>query len=91
MAAAISRISQPSVSRLMKQAKEQGYDPSICSHIKLEYVTDTPRSGRPLIIIPELERTILDSLDEATRNDTEKPAGLLAFELGISPTLCFVY
>ncbi len=86
MTAAISGISQPPVSRLMKQAKERGYDPSICSHIKLEYVTDAPRSGRPLIVTPELERTILDSLDEATRNDTEKPAGLLAFEHGISPT-----
>ena len=85
MTAAISGISQPSFCRLMKQAKERGYDPSVCSHSKLKYVTDAPRSGRPLIVTPELERYILDSLDEAKRNDTEKPAGLLAFEHGISP------
>ncbi len=46
MAAEVSGISQPSVSRLMKQAKKRGYDLSICSNIKLEYVTDMPRSGR---------------------------------------------
>ncbi len=70
----------------MKQAKEQVYDPSINSHIKLKYVTDATQSDRPLIVTPELEQTNLDSFDEATRNDTEKPAGLLAFEHGISLT-----
>ena len=55
-------------------------------HIKLEYVTDALWSGWPLVITPELEQTILYSLNKATQNDTEKPARLLAFEHGILPS-----
>ncbi len=52
----------------------------------MEYVTDALRSSRPLIVTPELKQTILDSLDEDTRNDTKQPAGLFVFEQGMSPT-----
>ena len=54
-------------------------------HIKLEYITDALRSSRLLVITPELEQTILDLLNKAIQNDTEKPAKLLVFKHGILP------
>ena len=33
--------------RLKKQARDRGYDPAVSRQLKLEYVVDKPRSGRP--------------------------------------------
>ena len=92
MVVAILRIIQLSVSWLIKQAKKQGYDPSLYSYIKLEYVTDALWPSWPLVVIPKLKQTILDSLNKAIQNDIEKPVELLVFEHGIltSSILCIL-
>ena len=92
MVVAILGISQSSVSWLIKQAKEQKYNSSLCLYIKLEYITDPLWSGWPLVVTPELEQTILDSLNKAIQNDIEKLTGLLVFEHRILPSsiLCIL-
>ena len=40
-------VSQQSISRLRKKARERGYDPNIDRKILLKYVEDGPRTGRP--------------------------------------------
>lgn len=45
-----------------------------------------PQSSQLLVVILELEQTIWDLLNKAIWNEIEKPAGVLAFEHGISPS-----
>jgi hypothetical protein len=75
----ITGLSRSSVSRLKKQARERGYDPSVSRALKLEYVEDAPRSGRPPIP-KETEDAILEKLANGNRNVREMPAGLIAYE-----------
>ena len=44
---AITGIHRSTISRLRKKARQRGYDPGVSKALKLEYVTDAPRSGRP--------------------------------------------
>ena len=80
---AITKVSRQSVSRYRKIAIQRGYNPDVSKKLKLEYVTDAPRSGRPTIITPELEAVVLAAVRK-NRNSREKTSFTLGFEQGIS-------
>lgn len=44
---AVTQLSRQSIYRLKRQARERGFDPAVSLQLKLEYVVDRPRSGRP--------------------------------------------
>ena len=44
---AITLMSSKSVYRLKRQARERGYNPEVSRQLKLAYVVDKPRTGRP--------------------------------------------
>ena len=50
---AITEISRQSISRLQKQARTRGYDPSTSKKLYISYVIDQPRSGRPTVVTSE--------------------------------------
>jgi transposase len=76
---AITEVSVRSISDLKKKARSRGYDPQISRVLKLEYVEDAPRSGRPLKITPAIETVILDNV-QADRHDRKKTADTLKYE-----------
>lgn len=80
-----SGVSPQTISRLRKQARERGFDPSVSSILKIEYVEDVKRSGRPTVRTPEVIQTILDTV-RANRNGREMPAAALALKALISTT-----
>ncbi len=82
---AITEISRFTVSRLKKQARDRGYDPSKSKKLLLSYVSDAPRPGRPPIITPELESAILAAVRK-DRYGREKTSFMLGAEQGISST-----
>lgn len=102
VAAAIAGLSTAngglSVKRLMEKARRNGFNPSVSSVLKEEYVADTLRSGRPKIATLEKEAEILVSsklfpassacllinLVRQDRNSREKPSSVLGFENGVS-------
>ena len=44
---AITQLSSQSVYRLKRRARERGYNPEVSRQLKLAYVVDKPRTGRP--------------------------------------------
>ena len=44
---AITNLSHGTIYRLRKLARDRGYNPEISKQLKLEYVVDRPKSGRP--------------------------------------------
>ena len=45
--AEITGVSERQIYRLKSTARQRGFDPQVSSILKAEYVTDSPRSGRP--------------------------------------------
>ena len=45
----------------MRIAKLQGYDPTVFTVIKEEYITDVPRSSHPLKATLEIEKQLLET------------------------------
>ena len=61
-AAALSGLhNAQSVKRLQQKARARGYDPTVSTILKSEYVCDAPRSGRPLVFTAEKEAIMLAS------------------------------
>lgn len=83
-----TKISVKTIQRLRRQARARGYDPSVSSVLKLEYVEDAPRSGRPPKLNPELEDTIVASfVGEGIRDGEEKVTkAQVAEATGVSTT-----
>ena len=79
---AITEISRHTVKRLQNQARARGYDPNKSKKLKLSYVTDAPRSGRPAVITPELESAILAAVRK-DRYGREKTSFMLAENSGV--------
>ncbi len=48
---AVTKLSRQSIYRLKRQARERGFDPAVSLQLKLEYVADRPRSGRPRAVV----------------------------------------
>ena len=55
----ITKVSKSSIYRLKAQARERSYNLLQSKKLLKSYVTDTPRSGRPIVIIPEVKDTII--------------------------------
>ena len=68
---------------MRKKARDRGFNPSISFILKDEYLTDAPRSGRPLKATPELVAKLL-SLITRDRYGREKTTAQLASELGVA-------
>lgn len=83
-----TKISVKTIQRLRRQARARGYDPAVSSVLKLEYVEDAPRSGRPPKLNPELEDTIVASfVGEGIRDGEEKVTkAQVAEATGVSTT-----
>ncbi len=79
----ITEVSIRSISDLKKKARSRGYDPQISRVLKLEYVTDAPRSDRSLKITPAIEAAIVENV-QADRHGREKTSAFLRYEHGVS-------
>ena len=68
---AITEVSIQSISSLKRKARDRGYDPTVSRVLKVEYVQDAPRSGRPSKVTPAIEQAILNNVRH-DRNGREK-------------------
>lgn len=84
-AATWTKISKQTVYRLKKQARERGFDPVTSPALKLEYVEDQPRSGRPLEATSAVEQQLMINVRK-DRNSREMTAMTHGFKVGISAT-----
>ena len=82
---AVTGVSTQSISYLKRKARDRGYDPTISRILKVEYVQDAPRSGRPTKVTPEVEQAILNNVRH-DRNGREKSSAVLGYEHGVSAT-----
>ena len=67
--------------KVLKRAKERGYDPSKSTILYLSYVEDAPRTGRPKKITPEVEEQVIHliSKNSTTRElSTQRIANTLS-------------
>ncbi len=60
IAAASAGMTLSSVYRIIKKAKDRGYNKDESTIMKMEYVVDDPRSGRPPKATPEKTAEVLD-------------------------------
>lgn len=78
----ITRMPVRSLQYLNRKARERGFDPEVDPRIKMEYVEDGKRSGRP-----EISEAIQQAVIESVTKDgsgCEKSSRELAHEIGIS-------
>lgn len=73
-------LSPRTVQNLVKKGKDRGYRPSECFRVKLEFVEDGKRSGRPVEIIEAVQSSVIASVS-ADRAGREKSSEILAFEV----------
>ena len=53
-----------SVKRLQRKARDRGFDPTVLSILKSDYICDIPRSGQPPMFTAKKEAEILaNSID----------------------------
>ena len=71
---AITQLSSQSVYRLKRQARERGYNPDVSRQLKLAYVVDKPRAGRPRKYGRVVEQATTEAADEDGEG-REKDAG----------------
>ena len=80
---AVTGVSIQSISYLKRKARDRGYDPTVSRILKVEYVQDAPRSGRPLKVTPEIEQAILNNVRH-DRNSRKKSSAVLGYKHGVS-------
>ncbi|EED12726.1 conserved hypothetical protein [Talaromyces stipitatus ATCC 10500] len=73
------QMPKKSVYNIINRAKSAGYDPAVKPLVDDCHIVDKPRSGRPKVVTPEIECSILASLTK-DRSGREKSAEVLAFE-----------
>jgi len=56
--------SESTIYKLLKKAKERGYDPEKDKKILLAYVEDAPRVGRPKKCTPEVEEEVIKAISK---------------------------
>lgn len=80
-------MSVNTIQRLRKTARDRGFDPAVSPHLKLEYVEDAPRSGRPSKLTPQMEEAIVAAFTgEGREADQKVRTARVAEEMGISAT-----
>lgn len=80
-------IPKKSVYNIINRAKSAGYDPAVNALVDDCHIVDKVRSGRPKVVTPEIEASILANLTK-DRSGREKSVEVLAFEAGISESSC---
>jgi transposase len=68
---------------MIRRAKGRGFKPSPTDRIRMEFVVDAKRSGRPKEITPEIGNIVIQSVTK-DRVGREKASEILAFGAGIS-------
>ena len=71
------------ISRLRTKARQRGYNPEISTILKMEYVEDGPRSGRPKKINPEMVQSVLNA-PKRDENGREIPTAIIGEEFNLS-------
>lgn len=61
VAAVMSGMTVSSVYRILQKAKDLGYNKDESTIMKMQYVVDAPRSGRPLKVNSEKKVEVLES------------------------------
>ena len=56
----ITGLSRRTIFNLKKRARERGYNPAQSRALKMEYVEDAPRSGRPKVTTEEKRKELLE-------------------------------
>lgn len=80
-------MSVNTIQRLRKTARERGFDPAVSPVLKLEYVEDAPRSGRPSKLTPQMEEAIVAAFTgEGREADQKAKTARVAEEMGVSAT-----
>lgn len=80
-------MSVNTIQRLRKTARDRGFDPAVSPQLKLEYVEDAPRSGRPSKLNPQMEEAIVAAFTgEGKEADQRAKTARVAEEMGISAT-----
>lgn len=80
-------MSVNTIQRLRKTARDRGFDPAVSPQLKLEYVEDAPRSGRPSKLTPQMEEAIVAAFTgEGREADQKVKTARVAEEMGISAT-----
>ena len=82
-------IDKNGVIRLKKKTRERGWDPAVSTKLDVNYVTDAPRSGRPLRITPAKEVEIVEHVKTTLdRNQRGGTCPLLVSSRKIPRTFC---
>ena len=82
---AMTGVSTRSISALKTKARQRDYDPAVSPVLKVEYMEDAPRSGRPKKVIPDVEQAILNNVVQ-DRNSREKSSAMIGFNHKLSST-----
>ena len=80
---AVTQLSNSSIYRLKKQARERDYNPEISRQLKLEYVMNKSRSDRSLKVTVAVKQAILKTVRK-DRDGREKSSGRISFEHELS-------
>ena len=81
----VTGVSTSSISALKIKARQRGYDPTVSRVLKVEYIEDAPRSGRPKKVTSEVEQAILNNVVQ-DRNSREKSSAMIGFDHKLSST-----
>ena len=79
----ITSLSRRTIFDLKKKARERGYNPAQSRTLKIEYVEDASRSGRPKEVIEEKKQELLDYVRKNHEN-REKSSEELGWLIGVS-------
>lgn len=75
IAAAITELSEATVYKWRKTAKDRGWNPAISSVLKEAHLIDASRSGRSPKVTAEVEKAILDNV-RSSKNGKEKTSAV---------------
>jgi transposase len=79
----VTGLSRRTIFNLKKRARERGYDPAQSRTLKMEYVEDAPRSGRPKVITEEKRNQLVEEVRK-NRDNREKSTAELGWLIGVS-------
>ncbi|CBF73616.1 predicted protein [Aspergillus nidulans FGSC A4] len=79
------QINVRTIRDMIQKGQDRGYNPAQCMRVKLEYVEDGKRSGRPKDISEATDMAVLASVKQ-DRNRREKSSEILAFEAAAKAT-----
>ena len=76
-------VPRSSIYRLRRTARQRGWNPEVSPQIKMEYVEDAHRPGRPKVMTNEHEEEVV-ALVKATRQGREMTCETIGQQAGVS-------